>query len=102
MVAAEPHGTRQGTEAASEEIADDTYTRRRSARRGETVRDRCRQDRFPGQAGTDPSGAFGHVDVDGIEVPQGDGHTALNPWSRPCPAPITVRVSPRVGHHLDR
>ena len=47
VVAAEPHGPRQGSEPASEEVADHTYTWRRAAERGETVRDRCREDRVP-------------------------------------------------------
>ncbi len=77
MIATESHRAREGPEPTPEEIADDTHTRRRSARRSESVREGCRQDRIPCHAGTYPGGAFGHIDLDGIKMPQGDRHTAL-------------------------
>src|ERR1700729_832002 len=102
MVAAEPHGTRNRTKSTSEEIADDTHTRRRSAQRGETLRGGRRQDRFPRRSGTHPRDTAGNVDVDGIEVPQGDGHTIMNLVETTVPGTQDCEGLATLGHHGDR
>jgi hypothetical protein len=56
---------------------------------------RRREDRVPGQPGTDTGGSSARADVDGIEVPQADGHTSFRLVKPPVPGAYDSEVSPR-------